>query len=164
MDHFDFRHVILMFENIFISGIRMPWQLNPFNIHQFTFMEASILLVVFVIFSTTSINIRPNLPFSNTRSRQWQICIRVGDFFKILTLSLLVCLAVPKHTFWYAYTMIILISLWYNWLAKTFNSFLYWLQEMSPSMPVFNIFVVTRLDTASLNLEEQQHSSGIEAV
>lgn len=128
-------------------------------------MEASILLLTFFIFSFISINIRPILPFSDTRSRQWQICIRLRDFSKTLTMSLLVCLAVPKYTFWYVYPRIILISLCYSWLAKTFNNFLDWLQEMSPSMPVVNIFIVVkRLATASLNLEEKQHSLGNDAV
>lgn len=132
----------------------MPWQFDPFNIHQFTLTEASILLSTFFIISFTSFTIRLN--YSNTRSRQWQIRIRVGHFSKTLALSLLDCLAVPKYTFWYAYPMIILISLWYNWLAKTFNSILDWLQEMSSSMPVLNIFVV--------NLEEHQAVSWTETV
>lgn len=160
IDHFDLRHTILVLVNILKSGIGPPWQWDPFNVvavsHQFTLMEASILLFMF-IFSVTSVKIR-------ARSEQWQICIRVGNFSTTLTLSLLVCLVVPQCVFWYAYPMILLISMNYTWLAKTFNTFLDWLQGMSPSMPVFNIFVVTTLATAGLNHEDQQPSSGHEAV
>ncbi|KAL4602294.1 hypothetical protein ACB092_10G042500 [Castanea dentata] len=133
MCQIDLMHTVLLAINILKSQVATPWDWDPYQtIGQPTWIQASFLSLLFLVFPFTSIK----LPIS-TQSATRHILLRFGEFNTQLTVAFIGSILFPQALFWYFYPIIISVFIWYPWL---FN-FLMWSHGVLTTIPVCNIII-----------------------
>ncbi|XAR70568.1 hypothetical protein NMG60_11027466 [Bertholletia excelsa] len=155
MPFFDLRYALPIVINGAKSQVSMPRDWDPFNtIGHLTWPKLWLLIILFVIFSFTSIEVPLTCPVIIGHIR-----VQVGKLSTSLLVLLAASLLFPQVLFWYAYPMVILLSSCSSWLSSAFKSFLQWVKITLCTVPDLNIFVSATY-TDEVNPEPQPMSEG----
>ncbi|KAK9927753.1 hypothetical protein M0R45_024921 [Rubus argutus] len=144
----DIRHFILLTINMFKNVVGMPWDWDPFNtISKLTWINASLLLILFLVFSFISIKV--HVPFtlsaepssastSSTITTRAEVLLRFGELTAPLAVALMAAaLVLPQALFWYAYPIILIISSFLGELKRFAN----WFYTVLTTIPVLNVIM-----------------------
>ena len=159
MSSFDIRYVVILVVNIIKSQTSMPWDWDPFDLNaHLTWTKFWILSTLFLIFSFTSIRIPLTCPL-----HIWHIKVRLGEYSATLVVLFVTSLLLPQLLFWYAYPIIMLLSLYFSWVSNLFGSFVRWVRD-NLSVPDLNIFITATDTNNGSNLEQDHVTLGDEGV
>ncbi|KAL7166970.1 hypothetical protein ACSBR2_037600 [Camellia fascicularis] len=150
MSSFDIRYAILLVINMVKSQASMPWDWNPFGLDShLNWSKFSLLVVLCTLFSFTSIRVPLACPLN-----LWHIHVKFGEFSNTLVVLFVSSLVFPQLLFWYAYPIIISISLCSSWVFNMFKSFVQWAKATLSAVPDLNLFI-SATQTHGANLEQE---------
>ena len=157
MYYIDLRHSLLLAINILKSQLATTLAWDPFHtIDHPSGMKNLTFTILFLVFPFTCIQVPLTCSLDTAH-----IIVRLGKFDPCLTVSLLASIVFPQAIFWYAYPIIIMISLLSSWLLNVLWRFLSWLRKLLTSIPVFDIIIRATV-TRWQNLESQHEVEEIE--
>ncbi|GMP95637.1 hypothetical protein CsSME_00044601 [Camellia sinensis var. sinensis] len=135
----DVRYLVPLGINMLKSHASWPWDWDPFNMLTIpNWPKLGLFFFLFFLFPFAAVEVVVTCP-SNAR----HIRFRLRNFSVTLVVTVASSLLLPQVVFWYAYPIIVLLCLWYAWLANVFVSFLCWVQAMLSTVPILNIMITT---------------------